>query len=104
MTPSQDRIQQRKGRSSKSYRFDARLNESQKLLIQRAADLEGRSLTDFVLQSAESAAARAIQERTMMVLSARESEAFVEKLLTPSALGRALRDAAKRYKKRLGAE
>jgi uncharacterized protein (DUF1778 family) len=56
------------------------------------------------LQSAESAAARAIQERTMMVLSARESEAFVEKLLTPSALGRALRDAAKRYKKRLGAE
>ena len=28
---------------AKTYRFDARLNEAQKLLIQRAADLEGRT-------------------------------------------------------------
>lgn len=39
---------------STGFRFDARLTESQKLLIQRASDLEGRSMTDFVLRSAES--------------------------------------------------
>ena len=45
------------------YRFDARLNEEQKLLIQKAADLQGRTLTDFVLQSAQAAAERTIAER-----------------------------------------
>ena len=42
--------------AAKTYRFDARLNEDQKLLIQRAADFEGRTMTDFVLHSAEAAA------------------------------------------------
>jgi len=87
---------------SRSYRFDARLNENQKLLIQKAADLEGRSLTDFVLNSAESAATRTIQERTMTVLNARDSEAFVQLLLNSPAPGHVLRKAVKRYKKLLG--
>jgi uncharacterized protein (DUF1778 family) len=88
---------------SKPFRFDARLNENQKLLIQRAADLEGRTLTDFVLRSAEVAADRTIQERTMLVLSAKDSEAFVQALLGPAPEpGPALRKAVKRYKKRLG--
>jgi hypothetical protein len=30
---------------AKTYRFDARMNEVQKLIIQRAADLEGRTMT-----------------------------------------------------------
>jgi uncharacterized protein (DUF1778 family) len=93
----------RKEPASKPYRFDARLNENQKLLIQRAADLEGRTLTGFVLHSAESAAERTIQERTMLLLNARDSNAFVKALLAPAPEpGPALRNAAKRYKKRLG--
>ena len=43
----------RKTSREKAYRFDARLNADQKILIQRAADLEGRTMTDFVLHSAE---------------------------------------------------
>jgi uncharacterized protein (DUF1778 family) len=89
----------RKDSVSKPYRFDARLSENQKLLIQRAADLEGRTLTDFVLHSAESAAERTIQERTILVLSAKDTAAFVRTLLAPAPeLGPALRNAAKRYK------
>lgn len=91
-----------KAPASKAYRFDARLNESQKLLIQRAADLEGRTLTDFVLHSAESAAERTIQERTMLILSAKDTESFVQALLAPAeAPGHVLRKAAKRYKQSL---
>lgn len=86
----------------KPYRFDARLNESQKLLIQRAADLEGRTLTDFVLHSAEMAAARTIQERTTLVLNAQESQLFVARLLAPNEPGPVLKKAARLYKKRLG--
>ena len=92
----------RKQQVSRSYRFDARMNESQKLLVQRAADLEGRSLTDFVLYSAEAAALRTIQDRSMIVLSARDSETFIETLFTPADPGPVLRNAAKRFKKRLG--
>ena len=87
---------------SKRYRFDARLTADQKTLIQRAADLEGRSMTDFVLQSAEAAAERTIRERGLLILSARETEAFVSALLRPATPGSVLRRAARQYKKLAG--
>jgi uncharacterized protein (DUF1778 family) len=86
---------------SKTYRFDARLKEDQKRLIQRAVDLEGRSMTDFVLHSAEIAAERTIERRAGLVLTARESEAFVDALLHPPKPGPVLRRAARDYRKRL---
>src|SRR2546427_10888303 len=85
-------------RGAKMYRFDARLNEEQKALIQRAADLEGRTMTDFVIHSAETAAERTIQERSVLILSARETEIFVNAILNPSKPGPVLRAAARRYK------
>jgi uncharacterized protein (DUF1778 family) len=90
-----------KAARSKAYRFDARLNEEQKILIQRAADPEGRSMTDFVLHSAETAAERTIAERAMLILSARETEAFVNAILNPAEPGGVLRAAARRYKSTL---
>src|ERR1044071_1012002 len=85
--------------AAKAYRFDARLNEDQKTLIQRAADLEGRTMTDFVLHSAEEAAERTIQQRTLLILSARESEAFADALLSSPEPGSVLRKAAQQYKR-----
>jgi uncharacterized protein (DUF1778 family) len=82
----------------KTYRFDARLNEEQKLLIQRAADLEGRTMTDFVLHSAESAAERTIEKRAMLILTARETEAFADAILNPPEPGPVLRQAARAYR------
>ncbi len=88
--------------STKTYRFDARLSAEQKLLIQRAADLEGRSMTDFVLQSAQAAAEQAIERRALMVLTARDSEAFAEAILHPPAPGPVLRRAAREYRQKIG--
>jgi len=90
----------RKTSREKAYRFDARLNADQKILIQRAADLEGRTMTDFVLHSAETAAERTIQERSMLILSVRETEAFVKAILNPAEPGAVLRAAAQQYKAR----
>lgn len=84
------------------YRFDARLNEEQKLLIQRAADMEGRTMTDFVLRSAEAAAEQAIRDRSTLVLTARETEAFVNSILHPPEPGPVLRKAARQYKRQMG--
>jgi uncharacterized protein (DUF1778 family) len=83
---------------SKTYRFDARLNKEQKLLLQRAADIEGRTMTDFVLHSAEAAAERTIERRAMLTLTARETESFVEAILKPAKPGAVLRAAARRYR------
>jgi len=88
--------------NQRAYRFDARLSEQQKVLIQKAADLAGRTMTDFVLESAQAAAERTIQERTMLMLTARETEAFVEAITNPAEPGPVLRKAARRYKELTG--
>src|ERR1022692_1566529 len=97
---SQPALKRRKhhAQKAKAYRFDARLNAEQKVLIQKAADLEGRTITDFVLHSAEAAAERTIEERAMLILSARETETFVNAILHPAEPGPVLRSAARHYK------
>jgi uncharacterized protein (DUF1778 family) len=87
---------------TKTYRFDARLNEYQKLLIQRAADLEGRTMTDFVLHSAEAAAEKTIERRDILVLTARETEAFVDAILNPPEPNPALLKAFREHRKKIG--
>jgi uncharacterized protein (DUF1778 family) len=93
-----------KTKPARSWRFDARLKADQKLLIQRAADLEGRTMTDFVLHSAEEAAERTIRERSLLVLSARESEEFVTAILNPAMPGKILSKSVRQYKKFTGIE
>jgi uncharacterized protein (DUF1778 family) len=85
---------------AKTYRFDARLNEAQKLLIQRAADLEGRTMTDFVLDSARAAAERAIERHHMLILTARETEVFADTILSPAEPGPVLRRASRDYREK----
>ena len=87
--------------ATRTFRFDARLNEEQKLIIQRAADLEGRSMTDFVIQSAEIAAKKTIEDRAILVLTARETAQFVEAILNPPAPGPNLLKAVREYRKKL---
>jgi uncharacterized protein (DUF1778 family) len=101
MSQSATKSRNKKKVTSKVYRFDARLDEDQKTLIQRAADLEGRTMTDFVLHSAQVAAERTIQDRAIMVLSARDTEAFVNAILNPPEPGPVLRAAARAYKNRV---
>ncbi len=59
-------------------------------------------MTDFVLHSAETAAERTIEERAMLILSARETEAFVDAILNPAEPESVLRAAARQYKDSLG--
>ena len=80
----------------KRERLEARLSPEQKALLQQAADLQGRSLTDFVLSSAQAAAEETIRAN-QIVLTARDSTAFVEALLNPPAPNERLRAAARHY-------
>lgn len=71
----------------------ARLSAEQKEVMRYAADIEGRSLSDYVVEKAFDAAQRVIREHDVMALSAHDSRAFVEAQLNPSAPNDALRAA-----------
>lgn len=84
--------------AKKPARLGARITDHQKALFERAAALSGRSVTDFVVSTAEEAAARTVREHEIMTLSARDSEAFIAALLNPPEPGPRLRKAAQRYR------
>jgi uncharacterized protein (DUF1778 family) len=86
----------------KTARLEARLTDEQKELLQHAADLTGRSLTEFVVSSAQEVAARTVREREVLTLSGRDRQVFVDALLRSSPPSKRLRKAARRYKRIAG--
>jgi uncharacterized protein (DUF1778 family) len=86
----------------KQERLEARISAEQKELLQQAAAMEGTTITDFVVRSAQRAAEQTIRDLASLVLTARESQAFVEALLDSPAPNSALRAAAKRYRRVIG--
>lgn len=83
----------------KRERLEARVTTEQKTLFQHAADLEGRSLTDFIVTSLQTSAEEAIARHERIALSPAASMAFVEALLNPPDPAPALEQAARRYKR-----
>lgn len=83
----------------KMERLEARIPSQQKEIIAHAASLQGRTLTDFVVNSAYEFAKKAINEHETLVLTKRDTEFFVEMLLNPPEPNEALKKAAKQYKK-----
>ena len=80
-----------------SERIEARVTAKQKRLFERAAKLEGVTLTDFVIASMQRAATRIIQEQAMLQLTERDQRAFIKALLHPPEPNEALRKAARAY-------
>jgi uncharacterized protein (DUF1778 family) len=83
-------------------RLETRVTADQKSLIERAAALQGRTVTDFVLTSVQEAARRAIEEHQRLDLSVRDSQAFVEALINPRPVNDRLRDTVRRYRQTTG--
>jgi uncharacterized protein (DUF1778 family) len=90
------------GRRIRSERLEARVTAEQKTLIEQAAALQGRTVTDFVLTSVQDAARRAIADHQSIALSVRDSRAFVAALTTPRPINARLRETVRRYRKAAG--
>jgi uncharacterized protein (DUF1778 family) len=88
---------------ARDERLEARVSRDQKALFQRAAELQGRTLTDFVIASVHDAAVRVIEETQTIRLSAADSRAFAEALLNPREPNRRLKASVQRYLKLTGA-
>ena len=80
-------------------RLEARISADKKKLLKNAAELSGRTLTDFVVNSACDAAVRVIQEFQQLHLTTVDRDIFIKALINPPAASNTLLDAAKAYKK-----
>jgi uncharacterized protein (DUF1778 family) len=92
-----------RGKSRKQERLEARIAPKQKRLIERAAELRGTTVTDFVVASAQEAAAKTIHDFELLSLRDDARELFVQAILNPAAPNDAARAAAKRYRQHMKA-
>ena len=88
----------KKRRAARSERLEARVSRETKALCQKAAQIKGSTLTEFVVNCAVEAANRTIREQEFAELTKRDRRAFVEALLTPApAPNVKLQKAARRH-------
>jgi uncharacterized protein (DUF1778 family) len=86
----------------KTARLEARLPVEVHALLKEAAELQGRSLSDFVIASAREAAEEAIAQSNQIRLTQAEQKKFAEAILNPPPVAPALRKAMKNRERMLG--
>ncbi|MFD1244857.1 type II toxin-antitoxin system TacA family antitoxin [Paralysiella testudinis] len=74
-------------------RLEARVSKDIHAMLKRAAELEGRSLSDFVISAAQAAAQKTISETEVLQLSIRDQHLFAEALIQPPQHNEALQRA-----------
>lgn len=86
----------------KRDRMHLRLDAKTKRKLERAAAYEETSVSDFVLTNAVAAAERVIDSHEKIALSARDWDVFYDALIDPPEPNEKLREAARRYRERVG--
>lgn len=82
-------------------RLEARLPLEVHALLKQAAEMEGRTLTDFVVTAARDAALRTIAETEVVRLSLEDQKRVAEAILQPPPPAAALRRALQRHQRLL---
>ncbi|MEZ5848071.1 MAG: DUF1778 domain-containing protein [Geminicoccaceae bacterium] len=82
----------------RSERIEARIAPDILATVRRAAEMQGRSLSEFVVAAAEQAARRTIEDLQIVRLSADDQLRFVESLLNEATQpAPAMKRAAERH-------
>lgn len=76
-----------------SARLEARISHDLHALLKRAAEIQGRTVTDFVVSAVQSAAQQAIEKAEVVRLSLADQECFARALLSPPPVAPALERA-----------
>ena len=89
---------------STSARLEARISADLHAMLKRAAELQGRTMTDFVVSAVQDAAQRAIEQAEVVRLTLEDQQCFAEALMSPPKPTPALKRAFARQRKLLRAE
>lgn len=75
---------------NRTARIEARITPDALAVVKRAAEIQGRSVSDFVVAAAQEAAYRTIEDTHLIRLSVEDQQRFVDLLLNPPPVSPAL--------------
>lgn len=84
---------------TRTARLEARISPDMLNVVKRAAEIQGRSVSDFVVAAAQEAAQRTIEDTTIVRISIEDQRAMMEAILNPPEPNEALRKAADAHKR-----
>lgn len=85
-------------------RLEARISSDLHAMLKRVAELQGRTMTDFVVAAVQEAAQRALDQSEVIRLSLADQERFAQALMSPPPPSQALKRAFASRSKLLKAE
>jgi len=83
---------------TRTARIEARIAPEALAVVKRAAELQGRSLSDFLIDSAVTMAEKTIEETSLIRLAVEDQRAIADALLNPAPLAPAMERAIDRYR------
>ncbi|MBS2016470.1 MAG: DUF1778 domain-containing protein [Deltaproteobacteria bacterium] len=89
-------------RRAHSARLGFRVDEKTKRLVERAAELEHRNVTDYCLTALTDAARQTIEQHSSLLLSEADRVAFFDALTRPPKPNARLKRAVRRARQRIG--
>lgn len=90
--------------ANSTARLEARISTDLQAMLKGAAELQERTMTDFVVAALQNAAQRAIEQGELIRLSPADQECFVQALLSPPQPAPPMEHLFARHRKRLRAE
>jgi uncharacterized protein (DUF1778 family) len=88
--------------SNRTARVEARISQDALAVVKRAAEIQGRSVSEFIVDAAQQVAHRTIEETTIMRLSVEDQRLIMESILNPPEPAEALRRAFAAHRKLFG--
>lgn len=88
----------------KDARLEARVTPEVHALLKRAAEIEGRSMTDFIVAAASAAARQTIEQVEVIRLSRQGQQAFAAALLDPPKIAPAMERAFAEHERLIATE
>lgn len=89
---------------NRTARIEARIAPAVLAVVRRAAEIQGRSISDFVVAAAQEAANRTIEEAEIIRLSVESQKQIAKLLLNPPEPSPALKKAFRRRRELFGIE
>jgi uncharacterized protein (DUF1778 family) len=84
--------------TNRTARLEARIAPEALAVVRRAAEIQGRSVSDFVVAAAQEAAQKTVSEVEVIRLSREAQEQFVKLLTRPAKPNPALKKAFARHR------
>lgn len=84
---------------TRSARIEARISPEMLKIVKRAAEIEGRSISDFVVAAAQEAAQKTIERTTVILLSIEDQRLMMDSILNPPEPNEALKKAFEAHKR-----